>query len=295
MAMLLWVGGIVGFIAQMAQLRIAIWTVNISKGIFSFWHEFKAEKATEALRKLLPSCARTLRDDERERVLTEELVPGAVVLLEEGDRISADARLVDQNELRVDESALTGQSHPVRKTSEAILKEDVNRTQLPNVTYAGTTVAAGTGRERVFATGMATEFGTIAHLTQTVGEELSPLQKEMKRVTKTISLLAISIGAFLFILGVLLAGTDPAQSFSFAMGIIVAFVSEGMLPTVTLSLAMGVQRMGDQHALIRRLSAVETLGCTAVICTDKAGTLAPEQRSRPSCPSSHNTWCTSQA
>ena len=261
----------------MPQLGIAIWTVNIINGIFSFWQEFKAEKATEALRKLLPSYAHALRDGERQRVLTEELVPGDVILLEEGDRISADARLVDENELRVDESTLTGESHPVRKTSEAILREDLTRTELPNVTYAGTTVAAGTGRALVFATGMDTEFGTIAHLTQTVGEELSPLQKEMKRVTKTISLLATSIGVFFFILGVLLAGADLAQSFIFAMGIIVAFVPEGMLPTVTLSLAMGVQRMARRHALIKRLSAVETLGCTTVICTDKTGTLTQNE------------------
>jgi len=277
MAILLWVGGIVGFLAQMPQIGIAIWMVNIINGAFSFWQEFKAEKATEALRMLLPSYARVLRDGEEQRILAEELVPGDVILVEEGDKISADARLVDENELRVDQSTLSGESHPVRKTSEVVLMEDLTRPELPNLIFAGTTVAAGTGRAVVFATGMQTEFGKIAHLTQTVGEELSPLQKEMGRVTKVVTILATSIGVFFFILGILVAGVDLAESFIFAMGMIVAFVPEGMLPTVTLALAMGVQRMARRHALIKRLSAVETLGCTTVICTDKTGTLTQNE------------------
>jgi P-type Ca2+ transporter type 2C len=277
MAILLWVGGIVGFLAQMPQVGIAIWMVNIINGVFSFWQEFKAEKATEALRQMLPSYARVLRNGQMERVLAEELVPGDVILVEEGDKISADARLFDENELRVDQSTLSGESHPVRKTGEAVLREDLTRAEIPNLIYAGTTVAAGTGRALVFATGMDTEFGKIAHLTQTVGEELSPLQKEMQRVTKIVTILATSIGAFFFVLGYLVAGVNLAESFIFAMGMIVAFVPEGMLPTVTLSLAMGVQRMAGRNALIKRLSAVETLGCTTVICTDKTGTLTQNE------------------
>lgn len=277
MAILLWVGGIIGFLAQMPQLGIAIWMVNLINGAFSFWQEFKAEKATEALRKLLPSNARVLRDGEVQRILAEELVPGDIILLEEGERISADARLIEENELRVDQSTLTGESHPVRKTSEAVLREDLTRPELPNLVFSGTTVAAGTGRAVVFATGMDTEFGKIAYLTQTVGEELSPLQKEMGRVVKVVTILATSIGVFFFILGILVAGVDLAESFIFAMGMIVAFVPEGMLPTVTLSLAMGVQRMARRHALVKRLSAVETLGCTTVICTDKTGTLTQNE------------------
>jgi len=277
MAILLWVGGIVGFLAQMPQIGIAIWMVNIINGAFSFWQEFKAEKATEALRLLLPSYARVLRNGEMERILVEELVPGDVILVEEGDKISADARLFDENELRVDQSTLSGESHPVRKTSEAVLREDLTRAEIPNLIYAGTTVAAGTGRALVFATGMDTEFGKIAHLTQTVGEELSPLQKELQRVTKIVTILATGIGAFFFVIGYLVAGVNLAESFIFAMGMIVAFVPEGMLPTVTLSLAMGVQRMAGRNALIKRLSAVETLGCTTVICTDKTGTLTQNE------------------
>ncbi len=277
MALLLWVGGIVGFIAGMPQLGIAIWLVNIINGVFSFWQEFKAEKATEALREMLPSYTRVMRDGEVQRILAQDLAPGDVILIEEGDRISADARLVDENELRADQSTLSGESHPVRKTCEAVLRDDLTRSELPNLIYAGTTVAAGTGRAVVFATAMNTEFGKIAHLTQTVGDELSPLQKEMARVTKIVSIMAASIGVFFFILAIFVAGVELAESFIFAMGMIVAFVPEGMLPTVTLSLAMGVQRMARRNALIKKLSAVETLGCTTVICTDKTGTLTQNE------------------
>jgi len=277
MAILLWAGGIVGFMAHMPQLGLAIWMVNLINGSFSFWQEFKAEKATEALRKLLPSYARVLRDGTEQRILAEELVPGDVMLIAEGDRISADGRLVKESELRVDQSTLSGESHPVRKMSEPVMREDFVRAELPNLVFAGTTVTSGSGIAVVFATGMETTFGEIAHLTQSVGEELSPLQKEMGRVTKVVTFLATSIGVFFFVMAILLAGVNLTESFIFAMGMIVAFVPEGMLPTVTLALAMGVQRMARRHALIKRLSAVETLGSTTVICTDKTGTLTQNE------------------
>jgi magnesium-transporting ATPase (P-type) len=261
----------------MPQLGVAIWMVNLINGAFSFWQEYKAEKATEALRRLLSPYARVLRDGEEQRILAEELVPGDVMLLAEGDRISADGRLVEEAELQVDQSTFTGESHPVRKTREAILRMGLTRAELPNLIFAGTSVAAGTGKAVAFATGMNTEFGKVAHLTQSVGEELSPLQKEMGRVTRVVTLMATSIGALFFVLGILLAGVDLAESFIFAMGMIVAFVPEGLLPAVTLALALGVQRMARRHALIKRLSAVETLGSTSVICTDKTGTLTQNE------------------
>ncbi len=277
MALLLWIGGVVAFIAQMPQLAIAIWMVNVINGAFSFWQEFKAEKATEALRKLLPSYARVLRNAEEARILAEELVPGDVILLAEGDRISADARLVQAAELRVDQSTLSGESHPVNKLSEALLRKDLARAEIPNLIFAGTSVAAGTGKAIVFATGMHTEFGKIAHLTQALGDELSPLQREIARVTQVVTAIAVGIGLVFFVLAVALAGVKWKESFIFAMGMIVAFVPEGLLPTVTLALAMSVQRMVRRHALIKKLSAVETLGCTTVICTDKTGTLTQNE------------------
>ncbi|MDP4109777.1 MAG: cation-transporting P-type ATPase [Bacillota bacterium] len=277
MAILLWLGGLVGFIAQMPQLGIAIWMVNIINGVFSFMQEFRAEKATEALKKLLPAYTHVLRGGEDQRILAEDLVPGDIILLAEGDKISADARLIEVSDLKADQSTLTGESNAVNKVSDAILRTDLSHTEMPNLVFAGTNVAAGTGKAVIFATGMKTEFGKIAGLTQSQKEELSPLQKELGRVTKIVSVMAVSIGIFFFVAAVMLAGADIAESFIFAMGMIVAFVPEGLLPTVTLSLAMGVQRMAKRNALIKRLSAVETLGCTTVICTDKTGTLTQNE------------------
>lgn len=277
MAILLWCGGIVGFIARLPELGVAIWMVNVINGVFSFWQEFRAGKATEALKKMLPDYARVVRGGEEQRILAGELVPGDILLLSEGDRISADARLLDDNDLRVNQSTLTGESHPVHKARDEVFRDDLSRAEQPNRVFMGTTVAAGTGKAVVYATGMDTEFGKIAGLTQALKEEPSPLQKEMAKVTKTVTILAVSIGMLFFLLSILLVGTELAVAFVFAMGMIVAFIPEGLLPTVTLSLAMGVQRMAKRNALIKRLSAVETLGCTTVICTDKTGTLTQNE------------------
>ncbi|SBV94746.1 E1-E2 ATPase [uncultured Eubacteriales bacterium] len=277
MAILLWGAGIVAFIAQIPELAIAIWMVNVINGAFSFWQEFRAGKATEALKKMLPDHVRVLRGGQEQQLLAEDLVPGDVILLSEGDRISADARLVNDNDLRVNQSTLTGESHPVHKTHDSVLRDDLTRAEQPNMVFAGTTVAAGTGQAVVFATGMSTEFGKIANLTQSLKEETSPLQKEMGKLTKKVSAISVSIGVVFFFLAIFLAQTEPVAAFIFALGMIVAFIPEGLLPTVTLSLAMGVQRMAKRNALIKRLSAVETLGCTTVICTDKTGTLTQNE------------------
>jgi potassium/sodium efflux P-type ATPase len=277
MAVLLWTGGLVAFLAGMPQLGAAVWMVNIINGGFSFWQEYRAEKATEALKRLLPTYTRVLRDGEEKRVLAEELVPGDVILLAEGDSVSADARLIQDAELRLDQSTLTGESRPVRKSSDVIQSENLTSAELPNLVFAGTTVASGTGKAVVFVTGMRTQFGKIANLTQSVDDELSPLQKEMGTVTRVVTVLAVAVGVVFFVLAVMLARITLAESFIFALGMIVAFVPEGLLPTVTLALAMGTQRMARRHALVKKLSAVETLGCTTVICTDKTGTLTQNE------------------
>jgi Ca2+-transporting ATPase len=277
MALLLWAGGLIGLLAHLPQLALAIWMVNVINGSFSFWQEYKAERATEALRRLLPHHALVLRDGEEVRLPAEELVPGDVLLLTEGEHISADARLVRGAELRVDQSTLTGESRAVRKSPEPVMQRRGAVAELPCLVFAGTSVVTGTGAAVVYATGMATEFGRIAHLTQSVTDEQSPLQLELRHVTRTVTLLATGVGAAFFLLAVTLVSVQPAEAFIFAMGMIVAFVPEGMLPTVTLTLAIGVQRMARRHALIKRLSAVETLGCTSVICTDKTGTLTKNE------------------
>ncbi|HWS15567.1 MAG TPA: cation-transporting P-type ATPase, partial [Candidatus Methylomirabilis sp.] len=273
MALLLWVGGFVAFLAGMPQIGVAVLGVNLVNGIFGFWQEHKAEKAAEALRRILPRRARVRRDDGEVQIPAEELVHGDILVLSEGDHVSADARLFEETELRIDQSTLTGESHPVRKTREAVTGSGLSRCEFQNLVFAGTTVAAGNGVAVVFATGMATEFGKIAGLTEEMQGEKSPLQREMERATRVVSAIAVGVGAIFFGLSVAAAGMRPGEGFVFALGMIVAFVPEGLLPTVTLSLAMGVQRMARRKALVKRLSAVETLGCTSVICTDKTGTL----------------------
>ncbi len=277
MAILLWVGGIVAFVAGLPELGIAVWLVNIINGVFSFWQEFRAERATEALRLLLPQQATVLRDGREAQIPAEELVPGDVMVLAEGDRISADGRVVAHAQLRVGQATLTGEANPVRKTAEATAASPGNRAELPNLVFAGTNVAGGRGKAVVTATGMGTEFGKIAGLTQSMGTDLSPLQVELGRLSYVVSVIAVGVGVLFFIAALALGGLDLARGFVFALGMIVAFVPEGLLPTVTLSLAMGTQRMARRNALVKRLSAVETLGSTSVICTDKTGTLTQNE------------------
>lgn len=277
MALLLWGGGAIAFMAQMPQLGVAVWLVNAINGVFSFWQEYKAEKALVALRQMLPVHALVLREGAEVSRPAEELVPGDILLLAEGNRICADARLVEVAELMVDQSTLTGESRPVHKRAEPLTQAESSSPRGQNIVYAGTAVTSGNGRAVVFATGMETEFGRIAHLTQSLGKEQSPLQKEIAVVTRVISLVAICAGLAFYVLALFLAHMGQAGSFIFALGMIVAFVPEGLLPTVTLALAMGIQRMARRNALVKRLSAVETLGCTTVICTDKTGTLTKNE------------------
>jgi len=180
MAIMLWLAGIGAFIAKMPELGIAVWSVNIINGGFSFFQEFRAEKATQALKKILPSQSRVMRNGEEASILAQDLVPGDVIFLQEGDNIPADCRLLNSADLRVNQSTLTGESHPVNRSAEPASGEDMTRTDIPNLIFAGTFVAAGSGKAIVYATGMNTNFGHIAQMTQALKEELSPLQKEMK-------------------------------------------------------------------------------------------------------------------
>lgn len=275
MALLLWAGGGVAFLADMPQLGLAVWLVNVINGLFSFWQEFKAEKAMEALGRLLPTKVLVVRGGHEEEMAAEELVPGDVMILGEGDRVPADARVVEESGLRVDESALTGESRPVGKTCELPAPGDARRDR--NMVFAGSSVTSGDGRAVIFATGMHTEFGRIARLTQSLGKELSPLQREIQTVTRVVSAVAVGTGLLFFGLALWLAHMGLAESFIFSLGMIVAFVPEGLLPTVTLALAMGMRRMASRNALVKRLSAVETLGCASVICTDKTGTVTKNE------------------
>jgi Ca2+-transporting ATPase len=277
MAIMLWIAGIGAFVARMPELGIAVWSVNIINGLFSFWQEFQAEKATEALKRILPSFSRVMRDGEVQRVLSEDIVPGDLIFLEEGESISADARLINSAELRVNQSTLTGESRPVSRSADPVSGEGLTESETPNLIFAGTFVAAGSGKAIVYATGMNTAFGRIARLTQQVNDDLSPLQKEMQSVTKVVTAIAVGVGVIFFVLAKVFAQINWLESFILALGMIVAFVPEGLEPTVTLSLAMATKRMAKRNALIKKLSAVETLGCTTVICTDKTGTLTQNE------------------
>ncbi len=277
MAIMLWVAGIGAIVAKMPELAIAVWSVNVINGIFSFWQEFQAEKATDALKKILPSYSRVLRDGEQKKILATEIVPGDIVFLEEGESISADCRLLTSAELRVNQSTLTGESRPVNRSADPVTGEGLTESEIPNLVFAGTFVASGSGKAIVYATGMNTAFGRIARLTQEVGDDLSPLQKEMQSVTKIVTLIAVSVGISFFIIAKLLTNISSIDGIIFALGMVVAFVPEGLEPTVTLALAMATQRMAKRNALMKKLSAVETLGCTTVICTDKTGTLTQNE------------------
>jgi sodium/potassium-transporting ATPase subunit alpha len=276
-AIILWIGALLAFLADsfdpgqgMARLGVAIVGVIIVNGIFSFWQEYRAEKAVAALRQLLPQKVQALRGGEIVELLASELVPGDIVLLEEGNFVPADCRLTEAFGLRVNTATVTGESLPMARDTEP--SNEQSPLYAKNVVLAGTSVVSGQARGVVYATGMHTEFGRIAHLTQTAGKSVSPLQIEIARLSRIVAMLATGMGALLFMVGQAM-GFPTWENLLFAIGIIVANVPEGLLPTVTLSLAMATQRMAKRNALVRHLPAVETLGSTTTICCDKTGTL----------------------
>jgi len=277
LALLLWGASILAFISGTPQLGFAIIAVIIINAIFSFWQEYEAEKAVAALKKILPSIAKVIRQGIEEEVLTSQLVPGDLLVLEEGDNISADARLVEAFQMKIDTSTLTGESKPIRKISDPEEDSDEDLIGSFNMVLAGTSVSSGSGRAVIFATGVNTEFNKIASMTQKVQEEPSPLQKQLARLTQIIAFIAILMGIGLFFLNIYVVGLPLSLAFLFAIGLTVANVPEGLLPTVTLALAASVKKMVGKNALIKRLSSVETLGSTNIICTDKTGTLTKNQ------------------
>jgi Ca2+-transporting ATPase len=277
LALLLWAAGIFAILSEQVPLGVACFLVILINAAFSFWQEFRAEKAVESLAKILPRKARVIRGAEEMEIEADVLVPGDVMLLEAGNSVSADARLVEAMEMRVDNSALTGESEPQSRRPEAVDIEQPSLADLPNLVFAGSSIANGSGRAVVYATGMSTEIGKIASLTQSVKEEKSPLQIQLATVSKVIAAIAVTVGIFFFILGYFVVHLSRSAAFIFAIGLIVANVPEGLLPTVSLALAMGTQRMAKRNALIKKLSSVETLGSTTVICTDKTGTLTTNE------------------
>ncbi len=277
LALLLWIASGLAFAADfmkpgegMATLGWTILGVIVINAVFAFFQEYKAERAVQALHRLLPDKAWVTRGGQPLELPRSDIVPGDVLILEKGERIPADARLIEATGMRVDNAALTGEANPKRRIAEPA--EDGHWLDLPNLVFAGTTVLSGHGLAVVFAVGMRTEFGKIADLTTSVVVGLSPLQQEIITVTRIVAAVSLAMGATFFVIG-MGAGLGFWVSAIFGIGIIVANVPEGLLPTVTLALAMSSQRMAKRNALIKHLSSVETLGCTTVICTDKTGTL----------------------
>jgi sodium/potassium-transporting ATPase subunit alpha len=276
-ALILWLAAGLAFFAEamqsgggMATLGYAVLGVILINGLFSFWQQYRAECAISSLQKLLPYHVKALRDGEIGLIMAADLVPGDVILLQEGDNVPADCRLLESFSLRVNNATVTGESRPQARDAEPSVAEYLEHSR--NTLLAGTSAVSGEGKAVVFATGMHTEFGKIAHLTQTAVKTVSPLQLEIVRLSRFIAVLALILGVVFFFIGRGM-GLSFWDNFIFAIGIIVANVPEGLLPTVTLSLSMATQRMARRNALIRHMPSVEALGSATVICTDKTGTL----------------------
>ncbi|HEY5268707.1 MAG TPA: cation-transporting P-type ATPase, partial [Anaerolineales bacterium] len=260
-------------------LTLVILLLTITNSAFSFLREYRAEQAIEKLRHLLPVYAHVTRNGQETHISANEVVPGDVLILAEGDNVAADARVVEEYGLRVNNASLTGEAVAARKTAEASILPNISELERPNLIFAGTSVASGTGKAVVYATGMLTQFGRIAHLTQTVQEEPSRFQKELERLGKILTWVAVVIGAIVWAL----AKYEPTISGLYdnplllALGTIVALTPEGLPATLTLSLAISVQRLAGRGVLAKRLNVVETLGNVSIICTDKSGTLTQNQ------------------
>ena len=276
-ALILWLAAALALLAEthqpgagMGVLALAIVGVILINGLFSFWQEYRSEQALSALRDLLPQYVTVARDGTLLELPARELVPGDVLRLHSGDTVPADCRLIEAFGVQVNSAAITGESVPAPKDARA--SEEADPGASANVLLAGTAVVAGEGRALVFATGMRTALGEIAHLTQTAGASLSPLQREVAFLTRVIAALATGLGVVFFTIGHMI-GLPLWHTGIFAIGIIVANVPEGLLPTVTLALAMASQRLARKRVLTKHLASVEALGSTTVICTDKTGTL----------------------
>ena len=250
-------------------LGFALLGVSLLNAFFSFIQEYKAEKAMEALRKFLPQKVKVKRENLITEILADQLVPGDILLLAEGDRIAADARIISSNNLLVNNAPLTGESRPINLVPE---KSNLRLEESRNIAFAGSSILRGSAQSVVFATGLRTEFGKLARLSQAIKREPSPLEKETSHMVKVLTVIATLMGSTFFFYGVF-TGKPLWINLVFMMGIIVANVPEGLLPTFTLSLAMGSLRMAKKNVLVKSLNAVEAMGAVHVICTDKTGTL----------------------
>ncbi len=258
-ALMLWVAALLAWIAGLLALTVAVVAVVVVNALFAFIQERRADKAADRLRVLLPTRVTVRRDGQRRRVDADSVVPGDVLVLEAGDRVPADGTTIATDGLMLDTSMLTGESEPTRlETGDGL--------------FAGTFVVEGEGEAEVTATGVKTRLAHIAALTASATKPDTPLTRELARVVRTVAAIAVGVGVGFFLLAWSL-GHSMDEGFVFAIGVTVALVPEALLPTVTLSLAWGAEKMAERQVLVRNLEAVETLGSTTFICTDKTGTL----------------------
>ena len=258
---------------RMNVLGWALLAVSLLNALFSFLQEYRVERAMQALAKFLPPHVLVRRAGHEEELLAEEVVPGDVLVLAEGDRIPADLRLVECNGLLVNNAPLTGESAAIPLTESAVDRRLIDST---NIAFAGCSVLRGSGLGVVFATGERTQFGQVAALSRDIARPPSPLERKTAHMVRVLTVIAVAMGGTFFLYGVF-TGESLWINLVFMLGIIVANVPEGLLPTFTLSLAMGSLRMAKQNVLVKSLNAVEGLGSVHAICTDKTGTLTLNQ------------------
>jgi calcium-translocating P-type ATPase len=278
LALLLWLAAVLSFAVGNQTIAIAVMLVILLNAAFAFIQERQAEKAVEALSQYIPQRVTVLRDRVPNVLDATGLVPGDIVLVEEGERIAADMRLIS-GAVEVDLSTLTGESVPVLRSAE-LQDANVSRLAARDLVFSGTTCIEGEAHAVVFATGMHTELGRIAALSERVKQEPSPLERQIRRVAWLIAGIALAMAVAFVPIAILGAGLSVRNSVVFAVGLLAGNVPEGLLPVITLALAVAVGLLARRGALVKRLSAVETLGSTDVICTDKTGTLT-ENRMRP--------------
>jgi len=275
---LLIVAGVLSFLTNSPQMGFAILGVVVVAVLFSLFQEHRAERAVEALRQLVPDDAKVMRDGAIKKVPVSYVTAGDVLSLEEGDKVPADARLLTAFDVDVDNSTLTGESEPVRRGTTPPSEEfDGPITEFPNLVFAGTVVTAGTGTALVLATGTDTRFGQVVAIARAVEEPLSPLQRELDHTAKVNFYVAIGVGILFLLFGLLFVHLQVPDSFLFMIGVMTSLVPEGLQITVTLALAMSSLALSKRNVVVKRLSSVETLGSTTVICTDKTGTITEGQ------------------
>lgn len=272
-AILLFVAAILSYISGTPQLALIILGVVFVNVFVSIFQEFRAQKAMETLKNWMPEYAKVVRDGELKKISVRDIVPGDIIYLEEGDRVPADARLIEAFDLWTNNVPLTGESEPQPRVAGTAQISEKSYLYSPNLVFMSTSIAKGQGKAVAYATGMGTQFGRIASLTQTIQEEDSPLQKEIGLMAKYDFFIALFVGTAFFLASFLFLHVPLGTSIFFMIGVMVCCVPEGLQVTVSSALAINVLKMVKQNVIVKRLSAVQTLGSVTIICTDKTGTI----------------------